>query len=67
MIRHPRPTPDGELLRWPWGLWLFPVVPLAILLVSLVLLLRLKWGVMPLIGLSALVGLLRLLALGQPS
>ena len=40
---------------------------LAILLVSLVLLLRLKWGVMPLIGLSALVGLLRLLALGQPS
>ena len=34
MIRHPRPTPDGELLRWPWGLWLFPVVPLAILLVS---------------------------------
>ena len=34
MIRHPRPAPDGELLRWPWGLWLFPVVPLAILLVS---------------------------------
>jgi len=34
MIRHPRPAPDGELLRWPWGLWLLPVVPLVILLVS---------------------------------
>lgn len=34
MIRLSRPAPDGELLRWPWGLWLFPVVPLLILLVS---------------------------------
>ena len=37
---------------------------LAILLTALVLLLRLKWGVIPLIGGSALVGLLRLLAFG---
>ncbi len=37
---------------------------LGLLVVSLVLLLRLKWGVIPLIGAAALTGLLRRLALG---
>jgi len=48
------PAQAGGALDWP---------ALVILLVSLVLLLRLKWGVLPLIGAAALTGLLRLLVL----
>jgi chromate transporter len=49
------PDRGGGALDWP---------ALGILLVSLVLLLRLKWGVIPLIGAAALAGLLRLVTLG---
>ena len=49
------PAPGGGALDWQ---------ALGILVLSLVLLLRLKWGVMPLIGAAALLGLLRLLVFG---
>jgi chromate transporter len=48
------PAQAEGALDWP---------ALAIFVVSLVLLLRLKWGVIPLIGAAALTGLLRLLVL----
>ena len=49
------PATGGGALDWQ---------ALGILVLSLVLLLRLKWGVIPLIGAAAVLGLLRLLVLG---
>ncbi|MFN9547479.1 MAG: chromate efflux transporter [Cyanobacteriota bacterium] len=49
------PASGGGVLDWQ---------ALGILALSLVLLLRLKWGVIPLIGATALLGLLRVLVLG---